>query len=126
MSPQFQPDGRCAPVPSPLPPLDIEAFCAHPCAPDESLTLNLFPFLVLPAGIRQVIIMQEVRGIGKGCTPMGLRRRHTSHNEGFCWFSLRYDETIRFRWRQTSPNLRRRPVPHFCDGREASVAYYQF
>src|SRR5260370_41612851 len=65
MPPQSPPDGRCPPVPSRALPLDIEAFCAHPCAPVESLTLILFPFQTLMAGLRQVIIMQELRGIGK-------------------------------------------------------------
>src|SRR6266851_10020806 len=66
MSPQSPPDGRCAPVPSRSLPLDIEAFCAHPCAPVVSLTLILFPFQTLLAGLRQEIIMQELSGIGKG------------------------------------------------------------
>src|SRR5260370_16958967 len=66
MPPQSPPDGRCPPVPSRSLPLDIEAFCAHPCAPVVSLTLILFPFQTLLAGLRQVIIMQELSGIGKG------------------------------------------------------------
>src|SRR5215469_2951831 len=38
------PDGHCALAPSRSPQCDSAAVCAHPCAPDESLTRDLYPY----------------------------------------------------------------------------------
>src|ERR1051325_6856359 len=42
-SQQLPPDAHCARVPSQSPQYDSEVVCAHPCAPDESLTRDVYP-----------------------------------------------------------------------------------
>lgn len=67
---QLPPDVRCVPVPSRSPLLDNTVVCAHQSAPVGSLTLTSFPlfrvsplFWLLPAGLRQTIIMPELSGL---------------------------------------------------------------